>query len=193
MRNYPFFLCVCCLSPSLEYNPQVSTDPVHLGHHFVPSTQIRAWHLEGTQEKSGFMNTFRPVPSAPGHVLDNRMTQTQSWYFEAWSLVKLSIHLSSSPSLHPSLLLSILPAIYSPTSLSFFPSLSPSLLSSLLPSLSPFLPPSFPSFLSSIHPFFQTCLPVFSICLPISPIIWQRKTHIQSFWEKRTFLSNKVL
>lgn len=49
----------------------MSRDPVHLDHHFVTSTQIRAWHQEGTQEKFGFVNTFIPVPSAPGHVLGN--------------------------------------------------------------------------------------------------------------------------
>lgn len=50
-----FFACVCCLPSSLEYGPQGSMGPVHLGHYFVPSTQIKAWNLTGTQEKFVFL------------------------------------------------------------------------------------------------------------------------------------------
>lgn len=45
IRSYPFLICARCLSLSLEYNPQVGRNPVHLGHHFVPRIQIKAWHL----------------------------------------------------------------------------------------------------------------------------------------------------
>lgn len=44
----------------------------HLGHDFVPTTQMRAWHLEGTQGKFSFVNKLSHAPSVPGHMLGNR-------------------------------------------------------------------------------------------------------------------------
>lgn len=175
IRNYPFFLCVCCLSPSLDYNPQVGRDPVHLGHHFVPSTQIRAWHLEGTQEKSGFVNTFRHVLSTPGHVMDNTDDSDPVLILlklAAW----LNFPFTSPVLLHcilPLFSLSFQPFILPPL-FPFFP-LPPSLLSSLppSPSLSVFLsslPPSLCSFLPFFYPsiFFRPVyLSFLSVCLSL--------------------------
>lgn len=50
----------------------MGSGPVHLGHHFFPSTQNGAWPpKEDSQEKVIFVNTFSPAPSTTGHVLSD--------------------------------------------------------------------------------------------------------------------------
>lgn len=131
------------------------------------------------------MNTFRPVPSTPGRVLDNTEESDP-----VPILLKLASWLnfpltSTSPSLHPSLLFSLIPANYSPTSLSFTPPFIPSV-------YPPSLPSSVPSFLSSIHPFFSdlsTCLFCLSACL--SNHLAEEDSDTKAFRKKELFFQTR--
>lgn len=150
-------------------------DPVPLGLHFVTSTQIRAW----PQQESGFVTTFTPILSAPG--------QTPFPLHQAmcWGAQITQFHFLYRQSLQRAE--TSLPLLQ----LSFTASIPPPSL--LLPPLLPFFLPSsplhsfFPLIHPSVHPSTSSDLSTYLSYLPDSPVIWQRKRHIQKHFEEKNF------